>query len=141
MLTFNKKNLELKKLFILIIVLSKLNLVSQNNKADAYFASGCFWCVESIYENLKDSYIDKYEYNLPEILLDKNLFQSEKYGTLDLQSNLKINNYDTNKTSKTLINDLDWESKNFNLKTGFNNKFLGKFKTCSEYNSSPLQLA
>ena len=100
------------------------NSFSLSHSSDDYFLS----FDASIYENLKDSYIDKYEYNLPEIILDKNLFQSEKYGTLDLQSNLKINNYDTNKTSKTLINDLDWESKNFNLKTGFNNKFLGKFK-------------
>ena len=43
----------MKNLFILIIILSKLNLVSQNNKSEAYFASGCFWCVESIYESLK----------------------------------------------------------------------------------------
>ena len=53
MLTFNEKYLEVKNIFILIIVLSKLNLVSQNNKSEAYFASGCFWCVESIYESLK----------------------------------------------------------------------------------------
>ena len=53
MLAFNEKYLEMKNLFILIIVLSKLNLVSQNNKSEAYFASGCFWCVESIYESLK----------------------------------------------------------------------------------------
>ena len=53
MLGFNEKYLEMKNLFILIIVLSKLNLVSQNNKSEAYFASGCFWCVESIYESLR----------------------------------------------------------------------------------------
>ena len=53
MLAFNEKYLEMKNLFILIIILSKLNLVSQNNKSEAYFASGCFWCVESIYESLK----------------------------------------------------------------------------------------
>ena len=53
MLAINEKYLEMKNLFILIIVLSKLNLLSQNNKSEAYFASGCFWCVESIYESLK----------------------------------------------------------------------------------------
>ena len=53
MLAFNEKYLEMKNLFILIIVLSKLNLLSQNNKSEAYFASGCFWCVESIYESLR----------------------------------------------------------------------------------------
>ena len=29
-----------------------LNLKSQTNYREAYFASGCFWCVESIYESL-----------------------------------------------------------------------------------------
>ncbi|MBL6785899.1 MAG: LPS-assembly protein LptD [Candidatus Pelagibacter bacterium] len=100
------------------------NSLSLTHSRDDYFLS----VDASIYENLKDNYVDKYEYNLPEIVLDKNLFQSEKLGTLDLQSNLKVNNYDTNKTSKTLINDLDWESKNFNLKSGLNSKFLGKLK-------------
>ena len=38
-----------------------------------------------IYENLKDSYNDKYEYILPEVVFDKNLLQDEKFGILDLQ--------------------------------------------------------
>ena len=35
------------------------------------------------------------------------LLQDDNLGILDLQSNLKINNYDTNKTSKIFINDFD----------------------------------
>ena len=27
--------------------------ITQNNYAKAYFASGCFWCVEAIYESVK----------------------------------------------------------------------------------------
>ena len=37
-----------------------------------------------IYENLKDSYNDEYEYILPEVVFDKNLLQDEKFGILDL---------------------------------------------------------
>ena len=41
-----------KYLFLLFIL--NLNLDNSNQKLEeAYFASGCFWCVESIYENLK----------------------------------------------------------------------------------------
>ena len=58
----------------------------------------------------KKTYNDKYEYIFPDILLDKNLYQSQSLGILDLQTNLKINNYDTNKTSKLLTNDLNWNS-------------------------------
>ena len=30
-----------------------MKLILTKNIKTAYFASGCFWCVESIYENLK----------------------------------------------------------------------------------------
>ena len=63
-----------------------------------------------------------------DILFDKNLFQSQNLGILDLQSNLKINNYDSNKTSKILINDFDWTSKNINTGHGISSKFIGKIK-------------
>ena len=82
----------------------------------------------SIHETLKADYNDKYEYILPEILFDKNLFQSENLGILDLQTNLKITNTDTNKTSKKLINDLEWNSKDFNFQNGLSGKFISKIK-------------
>ena len=40
----------------------------------------------SVYETLKDDYDDKYEYILPEITLNKNLYSSEIFGNLELQS-------------------------------------------------------
>ena len=49
---------------------------------------------------LKSNYNDKYEYILPEITFDKNLFSNNILGNLDLQSNIKLHNYDTNKTKK-----------------------------------------
>ena len=82
----------------------------------------------SIYETLKETYNDKYEYIFPDILFDKNLFQSQQAGILDLQSNLKINNYDTNKTSKMFINDFNWKSKDYNHKNGLISKFIGNIK-------------
>ena len=41
----------MKKTLSVLLILSFIQLKSQNNK-EAYFASGCFWCVESIYESL-----------------------------------------------------------------------------------------
>lgn len=52
MQTLIKKNLGLKKSIYIIIIFINLNLKSQTNYKEAYFASGCFWCVESIYESL-----------------------------------------------------------------------------------------
>ena len=82
----------------------------------------------SAYETLKDEYDDKYEYILPEITLDKNLFSNNSYGTLDLQSNLKIHNYDTNKLTQFLVNDFNWNFKEFNFNSGIKSKIIGHIK-------------
>ena len=40
--------------FITLLMIFNINSNDANQKyKKAYFASGCFWCVESIYENLK----------------------------------------------------------------------------------------
>ena len=82
----------------------------------------------SVFETLKDSYEDKYEYIIPEITFNKNLFASENLGNLDFQSNLKIHNYDTNKLTNFIVNDLNWSSKDFLHESGIKSKFLGSFK-------------
>ena len=66
----------------------------------------------SMYETLKENYNDKYEYILPELTLDKNIFSNNLLGNLDLQTNLKIHNYDTNKNTNFLVNDFNWNYKN-----------------------------
>jgi len=75
----------------------------------------------SVYETLKEDYNDKYEYILPDITIDKQLFASENLGSLDFQSNYRIHNYDTNKFENFFVNDLNWKSNdilnNFGLKT------------------------
>ena len=58
---------------------------------------------------MKSGFNDKYEYIFPDITFDKNLMSNDIFGNLDLQSNFKVHNYDTNKTTKFLINDFDWK--------------------------------
>ena len=82
----------------------------------------------SIYETLKNNYNDKYEYIFPEITLDKRIYSSEKIGGLNLQSNLKFHNYDTNKQENFFINDLDWESKDIFFDSGIETNVLGKIR-------------
>ena len=82
----------------------------------------------SSFETLKDTYNDKYEYILPEVFLDKNLVSSEKYGNIDLTSNFKVHNYDTNKFTKFLVNDIDWKFRDKNFASGINGKFISKLK-------------
>ena len=82
----------------------------------------------SIYETMKEDYNDKYEYIFPEITLDKNLLSDEKLGSLDLQTNVKVHNYDTNKLTNFIINDLNWNSKEISMGNGIINKFLAKYQ-------------
>ena len=82
----------------------------------------------SVYETLKDTYNDKYEFILPEITFDKNLFSNNDYGNLDLQTNLKVHNYDTNKLTSFVVNDLNWNFRESNFRSGLKGKILGNFK-------------
>ena len=78
----------------------------------------------SIYRNLNESYNDKYEFILPELNLNKNIY-SEKLGSGSFNSNFKIHNYDTNKFENFLINDFEWSYD----KTFFNLPYEGNFLT------------
>ena len=65
----------------------------------------------NVYETLKSKYEDKHEYILPELTLNKNLYSDENLGNFELVSNLKVHNYDTNKSSTFFVNDINWTSK------------------------------
>ena len=82
----------------------------------------------SVFETLNENYNDKYEYIFPEITLDKNLISDNKFGNLDLQSNYKVHNYDTNKFTNFLINDFDWNLKEIFFKSGLKSKIFFNFK-------------
>jgi LPS-assembly protein len=88
----------------------------------------------TVYETLNSGYNDKYEYIFPEITFDKNLINNNILGNIDLQSNFNIHNYESNKTSKFLVNDFDWRMREFNSKSGFKTKLLGNIKNVN-YNS------
>jgi LPS-assembly protein len=103
------------------ILESALNFTHTNQ--DLFFGFNA-----SVFETLKADYNDKYEYILPEIVLDKNLISNDKFGSLDLQTNFKTHNYDTNKLTSFLVNDFQWSSNNKIFKSVMKNKFLGNFK-------------
>ena len=113
----------------------KSNLVDYNNdtlesyinftheKDDLFFGINA-----SMFETLKESYEDKYEYILPEITFDKNLFNNDKLGNLDLQTNISSHLYDTNKLKNFVVNNFDWSSKDIFLESGLNTRILGNLR-------------
>ena len=94
-----------------------------HEKKDLFFGLNA-----SIFESLKEDQNDKYEYILPEITLDKNLFSDNKLGNLDFQTNLKVHNYDTNKLTNFVVNDFNWSSKEISSENGLVNTFLGNIR-------------
>ena len=83
----------------------------------------------TVFETLKEDYNDKYEYILPEMTIDKNLFSKDDIGILELQTNLKGHNYDTNKYSNFLINDFNFQSRrDFNFNNGLKSTILANIK-------------
>ena len=77
------------------------NKISYNfSKDDTYLKiSG------TVYEDLRDKTNSRYEYILPNILFGKSFF-TEKFGVLDFKSNAIYRNYDTNKHTTILTNDV-----------------------------------
>ena len=80
-----------------------------------------------VYETLKSNYDDKYEY-ISDTFVNKNLLSDEFLGNLDLQTNLKLRNYQTNKETKFFVNNFDWKSKDLSFNSGLSSKILGNFK-------------
>ena len=78
----------------------------------------------AVYEDLRKDNNSKYEYILPNIFYEKS-FLTEKFGTFDFKSNAYYKNYNVNKHTTFLDNDIIWSSNNFITKKGFINTFGG----------------
>ena len=82
----------------------------------------------SMYETLKNEYVDKYEYIYPELLLSKNILSSPSFGSVNMDTNLKMHTYDTNKTSKFLVNSFEWNSLDKIFNSGFQSSISANIK-------------
>ena len=135
--TSNDKYLELYKLKSNLVDYNKRTL--ENSLDFTHENENLFFGFNaSIFETLDENYNDKYEYILPEITLEKNLFRNQNFGSLNLASNYKINKYDTNKLSNFLVNDFDWDIKEINFNSGIKSKIIGNFKNLI-YNTKNLK--
>ena len=67
------------------------------------------------------------EFLLP-ATFEKSIFNSEKYGFVDLTSNLKVRNYQVDKKTNFLVNSFNWKSNKWINKLGFENHFEGLLK-------------
>ena len=84
----------------------------------------------AMYENLTSNDSDKtrFEYSVPNILFERNLFTGDKIGVFDIRSNAFVENFKVNQTTKFWVNDINWQSNPFISFNGIQNKFKGLFK-------------
>ncbi len=84
----------------------------------------------AMFENLTatDSEKTRFEYSMPNILFERNLYTGDRAGVFDIRSNAFVRNYKVNQTTKFWVNDVDWQSNPFISLAGIQNKFKGLFK-------------
>ena len=82
----------------------------------------------SVFEDTNKFGNNRHEYLLP-MTIEKNIMSGEKYGFLDIVSNLKIRNYETNKQTNFFVNDFNWKSNKWLNSLGVENYFEGLTKT------------
>jgi LPS-assembly protein len=99
---------------------NKINLIYQNKD---FFVG----LTPSFYEDTNKIGNLRHEYLLP-LTIEKNIMASEKYGSLNLDSNLRLRNYETNKQTNFLINNFNWKSNKWFSSIGLENYFEGMFK-------------
>ena len=99
------------------------------NKIDFFFQKNDFYfgLTPSVYEDTTKIGNKRHEYLLP-LTVEKNLMSSQKYGYIDLGSNLKLRSYETNKKTNFLINDFKWKSNKWLSSLGVENYFEGLVK-------------
>ena len=86
-----------------------------------------FGVTPSAYEDTNKSGNLRHEYLLP-LSIEKNLMTSEKFGFLDIGSDIRLRNYDTNKQTNFFINNFNWKSKKCLSSFGIENYFEGLIK-------------
>ena len=143
--TFNFKTQHVSNDKYLKLYKIKSNLVDYNqdtleNSLDfTHEKDEIFFGVNStIFETLKDDYNDKYEF-IQNVTFDKNLFDNDAFGNLNLQSNLETHNYDTNKVTNFFVNDFNWNSKDLFFDNGISSNFIGNLRNIN-YEAKNLDL-
>ncbi len=106
------------------------NAITHNYQNEDLFIGTSF----SMFDDLTITDNNKYEYLLPYARLSKNLLRSEKYGSFDLNSKLRVKNYDIDKQTEFFVNDINWKSKKWISDVGIESRFESILKSVN-YNA------
>jgi LPS-assembly protein len=109
--------------------LAKKDKTVLENNIDFIFQNEDFYfgLTPSVYEDTTKLGNLRHEYLLP-LSIEKNIMSNEKYGYLDLGTNLRLRNYETNKQTNFLINNFNWKSNKWLSSLGLENHIEGLIK-------------
>ena len=120
------------------LVNSDENILENYLKFNSTGEDDFFGIEASVFKSLKKDNSEKYEYILPSTTYSKNIISGNTVGNIDLTSNFKIENNDTNKTNRTLINDFAWNYKDMFFKNGIKSKIFSEIKNVN-YDSKNIE--
>ena len=104
------------------------NILENSFKFNSTSEDNYFGMETTVFKDLKDDKKERYEYILPNLTFSKNFLNNQTIGNIDLLSNFKIENYETNKTKKIFVNDLSWNYKNLFFENGIKSKIFSEIK-------------
>ena len=111
-----------------VLVKTDFNIL-ENTLDYAYENEDVFFGVNvSAFENTTIQDRKRYEYLLPYINFEKNLLVDDSYGVFDLSTKLRVKNYDVNKQTEIIVNDLNWKSNKWINNFGIGSQFQGLLK-------------
>jgi len=105
------------------------NILTNNINYEFQDEINYFGLKATMYEDLKKTDRSRYEYVLPDLTFERNLFANEKVGLVDIFSNAYVKNIDVNQTTKMWVNDINWNSRPFTNFNGVRSEFEGLLKT------------
>ena len=82
----------------------------------------------SIFEDLKKTDRSRYEYFLPSVSFERNIYNNKELGLINLLSNAYIKNVEVDQTTKMLVNDFNWKSRPLSNIRGIKSEFEGLLK-------------
>ena len=100
---------------------SSLKYYYEDEKSTIGFTAGRF-------ENLSITDNSRFEYLFPALTFSKNLISSEDYGNTNFVSNVEFKNYEVDKRTDLIVNDVNYESLKWLNKAGFTSQIKSTIK-------------
>ncbi|OUW49089.1 MAG: hypothetical protein CBD56_01290 [Candidatus Pelagibacter sp. TMED196] len=82
----------------------------------------------SVFEDLKKTDRSKYEYFLPSVSFERNIYNDKKLGLINLLSSAYVKNVEVDQTTKMWVNDFNWKSRPLSNIMGIKSEFEGLLK-------------